>query len=342
MIKRLEADLAERFAQLALRNVVTEYPHKLDHLINGEHELLAPRTLHPAFYGAYDWHSAVHMHWTLARVLRLFPDTPSAANIGAVFDRHLNAIAINGELAYLDQPNRGSFERPYGWAWLLKLQAELHLLASVRKEEMRWRDALQPLAEAFRERFIAFIEKSDYPVRAGTHGNSAFAMLLAHDYAALMQDRTLIHAIAKVANRWFGKDQRYPAAYEPGGNDFLSGGLCEAALMARVVDGCSFFDWWQLFRPGDAAISSWLMPVHVSDRADPQIGHLEGLNLSRAWCWKQLAARDDVTRDIPAEVIARAVDAHLDQSLPYVAEGDFSATHWQASFALLALTEDSA
>lgn len=335
---QLNADLAERFAQLALRNVATEYPHKLDHLINGPHELLTPRALHPAFYGAYDWHSAVHMHWTLARVLRLFPGMPSAGDIRSLFDSHLNTATIASELSYLDQPNRSSFERPYGWAWLLKLQAELRLLAAEKLDAQRWRDALQPLTEAFRERFISFVGKSDYPVRTGTHANSAFAMLIVHDYAALMQDRTLIHAISYKANQWFGKDHRYPAEYEPGGNDFLSGGLCEAALMARVVDGCSFFDWWQLFNPGELAISSWLTPVKISDRADPQIGHLEGLNLSRAWCWKMLAAHDDVTRTIPVDVITRAIDAYLDASLPYVTEGDFSATHWQASFALLALT----
>lgn len=342
MSHQFNADLADRFAQVALRNVVTEYPHKLDHLINGPRELLAPRTLHPAFYGAYDWHSAVHMHWTLARVLRLFPETSSTGDIRVLFDSHLNTTTIASELAYLDQPNRGGFERPYGWAWLLKLQAELHLLAEVLSDAKRWRDALQPLTEVFRERFIAFIGKSDYPVRAGTHGNSAFAMLLAHDYAAVMQDRTLIHAITSKANQWFGKDHRYPVSYEPGGNDFLSGGLCEAALMARVVDGCSFFDWWQLFRPGGDAIATWLQPVKVSDRADPQIGHLEGLNLSRAWCWKLLAGHDDVTRDIPADVLARAIGAHLDASLPHATTGDFSATHWQASFALLALTENGA
>ncbi|MEP7155474.1 MAG: DUF2891 domain-containing protein [Betaproteobacteria bacterium] len=340
MAHLLTPALAESFARVALENVVTEYPHKLDHLIRGPHDLSAPRALHPAFYGAWDWHSAVHMHWTLARLLRLHPGITSAENISNVFDRHINAETIAQELAYLHEPGRESFERPYGWAWLLKLQADLHLLSASKpgnENWRRWRDQLQPLTELLRDRFITFIAKSDFPVRVGTHGNSAFALVLAHDYAEVMQDRTLVHAISDRANQWFGRDHNYPAAFEPGGSDFLSGGLCEAVLMSRVVDGCSFFDWWQVFRPDHAALANWLLPVTVSDRADPQIGHLAGLNLSRAWCWKMLAASD--ATDVPADVIQRAIDAHLDATMPHVTHGEFSATHWLATFALLALTQ---
>ncbi len=339
MAWNFDAALAERFAVLALQNITEQWPHKLDHVINGPQDLQAPITLHPAFYGAYDWHSAVHMHWTLARILRLHAAIASAPAIRAALDAHLNPAAIAKELAYLNQPNRATFERPYGWAWLLKLQAELYLLAKAHADGSHWYAALEPLATILREKLMDFWAKSDYPVRAGTHGNSAFAMLLALDYAAVLQDRALIHAVSAKANQWFGKDHAYPAAYEPGGNDFLSGGLCEAALMSRVVEDCDLSGWWQLFRPADAALASWLLPARVNDRLDPQIVHLDGLNLSRVWCWKILAAHADVRNSLPADVLQRAIDTHLDASMPHAAQGDFAATHWLASFALLALSE---
>jgi hypothetical protein len=188
---------------------------------------------------------------------------------------------------------------------------------------------------------IDFLRKSDYPVRAGTHTNSAFALLLALDYAAAHQDPALRQAIEAKAQAWFGKDARYPAQYEPSGNDFLSAGLCEAALMTqvylRVADSCSLADWWQQFRPSDNALATWLTPARVADRVDPQIVHLDGLNLSRAWCWTLI--RDQT--DLPREVLDGAIAAHLDASLPHVTQGDFAATHWLTSFALLALTEST-
>jgi hypothetical protein len=335
----LDAATASRYAQLALKNIVEPWPHKLDHLISGPEDLTAPRVQHPAFWGSYDWHSCVHMHWSLARLLRLFPDLPERNAVAAAFDAHLNRDTIAGELAYLAQPGRGSFERPYGWGWLLKLAAELVLLT--RKQgtadlsAKRWAEALAPLATAFHDRFIEFLPRADYPNRAGTHGNSAFALLLALDACDVTTSPALTQLIHRKAHDWFGRDRRYPAEYEPSGSDFLSAGLCEAALMSRVVDGCDYADWWQAFRPTDAALATWLTPAKVSDRIDPQIVHLDGLNLSRVWCWRMIAAQTDV----PREVIERAIDAHLAASLPHVAVGDFGATHWLASFALLALTE---
>jgi hypothetical protein len=331
---RLDAALAQQFAATALAVIPREFPHKLDHMINGAHDLRTPRQIHPAFYGCYDWHSSVHMHWSLVRLLRLFPALEGAATIRTLLDTSLAPANIAQELAYLDEPNRGSFERPYGWAWLLKLQAELHSLGHAP-----WRDALAPLAYVLRDCLIAFLHKSDYPVRAGTHANSAFALLLALDYANTTQDLAVRKAIETKAQAWFGKDARYPAQYEPSGSDFLSAGLCEAALMLRVytrmADGCSAQDWWDQFRPSDAALATWLTPARVADRTDPQIVHLDGLNLSRAWCWHMLGG----STDLPPELIARAISAHLDASLPHVTQGDFAATHWLVSFALLALSD---
>ena len=327
---------ASPFARIALENIVRAYPNKPDHLLTGDADLHSPRQLHPAFYGSYDWHSSVHMHWLLARLMRCAPDLPERDKIHDAFDRHFTPENIATETAYLQHPARRTFERTYGWAWLLKLQAELHLLAAAGHAGKRWRDNLQPLADAIVDRYLQFLPLSPYPVRTGTHGNSAFGLLLALDYAEAIQHIALRRAIAAKANAWFGHDRRYPAAYEPGGDDFLSAGLVEAALMLRLVDGCSYADWWELFCPAPNELAVWLLPVQVADRSDPKLAHLDGVNLSRAWCWKII--RPQLDRALQAQV-DKAIHAHLDASLPAAVESDYAGTHWLASFALLALTD---
>lgn len=325
------------FARVALANVVQEYPNKLEHVINSAAELLAPKRLHPSFYGSFDWHSSVHMHWTLVRLLRCFPSLPESAAIAAVLDKHLAPAAIAGETAYLMQPSRQSFERTYGWAWLLKLQDELIRLAAIDSRGKTWRDALQPLVDMFVDRYLEFLPVARYPIRAGTHANSAFGLLFALDYAERVQHIALGKLIKSRANAWFGRDRRYPAAYEPGGDDFLSPGLMEAVLMRRVVDDCSYADWWEVFRPEPHDLLVWLTPVTVSDRIDLKLAHLDGLNLARAWCWKTILPI------LPADFrdpVRGAIRAHLDAALPHVCQGSYAGTHWLASFALLALTEE--
>jgi len=334
----IERALAESFAAIALANVGTPYPFKLDQVIGSDADVLAPRALHPVFHGSYDWHSCVHMHWTLARLLRLHPDHAGAEATRRHFDATFTPVAVGGELATLAGPHRASFERPYGWGWLLKLAGELHALAVDQPQATRWRDALTPLANEFADRFVGWLPRVDHPTRAGTHGNTAFALLLALDYAEAMQHRALVRLIGERSNRWYGRDRRYPADYEPSGDDFLSGGLIEAALMQRVVDGCSFSDWWAQFEPARSAIGHWLEPVRVSDAQDPKIVHLHGLNLSRAWCWRRLLP--DLAPELRT-VVERAIDTHLAASLPAATRGDYVGTHWLASFALLAL-DDSA
>ncbi|MGH6609938.1 MAG: DUF2891 domain-containing protein, partial [Burkholderiaceae bacterium] len=282
----LDARLAATFAVIALSNIRTEYPYKLDQVLTRDADVRAPRVLHPAFHGSYDWHSCVHMHWTLARLLRLHPQHSHAEATREHFEQRLTQANITGELETIAGPHRTSFERPYGWGWLLKLAAELHELVERNDTAVCWRDAITPLAQAFAERFIDFLPRATYPTRAGTHGNSAFALLLALDYCETVQHRALHRSIVDCANRWFGRDRRYPANYEPSGDDFLSSGLVEAALMRRAVDGCSFADWWQQFQPSRPAMNAWLQPVTVSDPTDSKIVHLHGLNLSRAWCWR--------------------------------------------------------
>ncbi|WP_420476873.1 DUF2891 domain-containing protein [Noviherbaspirillum sp. ST9] len=327
---------ASPFARVALENVLREYPNKPDHLLTNGADLRAPRELHPAFYGSYDWHSSVHMHWLLARLLRYVPELDERTQVHEVFDLHFSAENIAIEASYLRHSARRTFERPYGWAWLLKLQAELHRLAASDESAAKWRDNLQPLADAVVDGFQEFLPLAQYPVRAGTHANSAFSLILALDYADAVQHLALRRLVAGKASAWFGRDRRYPAAYEPGGDDFLSAGLVEAALMLRLVDGCSYADWWELFCPLQNDLATWLLPVSVADRSDPKLVHLDGVNLSRAWCWKTIRPQLDAT--LRARVDA-AIEAHLDASLPGTVSGDYAGTHWLASFALLALTE---
>ncbi len=330
----VDAALAARFVAVALANVAAEYPFHLVHYARDARDIAPPRALHPVFFGSYDWHSCVHMHWTLARCLRRHPQAPFAAAVVAHFDARLTPSSVAAECAYFGAPGRAGFERPYGWGWLLKLQAELIALAPQTPAAARGRDALAPLVALIVERLLAYLPRADHPVRAGTHGNSAFALALALDYAQAVQHRALTRAIEARAQQWFGADRRYPAAYEPSGDDFLSGGLTEARLMQRALDGCDFADWWAAFEPPADGLARWLAPVTVSDATDAKIVHLHGLNLSRAACWRALQPA------LPAPLqpaVARAVDAHVAASLPAATAGDYVGTHWLASFALLAL-----
>ena len=299
------------FAAVALANVRREYPRHVSHLLTRPMEELDPRKLHPAFYGSYDWHSSVHMHWLLARVQRLYPD----ARIARLFDEHLAPSALQAELAYFRA--NATFERPYGWAWLLKLHAEL-----LRLGEQRWSDAVRPLAIELAARLGRFVAAAPYPIRAGSHGNTAFASLLALDYARTAGDSDLKADIESAARRWYGEDREAPLAYEPSLDDFLSPSLVEAALMSEVL-GTEYAAWSRRFF---SASPETLAPPLVSDRADPKQAHLDGLALSRAWCFGKLGYAD-------------AAERHLKAGMPHVVGGHYAGEHWLASFAVLALTE---
>jgi hypothetical protein len=332
---RLDAATAAAFADVALANIGRECPHKLDHVLDDDADLVAPRELHPAFHGSFDWHSCVHMHWLLARIRREFPQLPASAQIEAVFDRHLTADAVATEVAYLKRPSAASFERPYGWAWLLKLAAELHR-GDVRSA--RWASDLQPLARAFAARFVAFLPRTHHPVRHGVHANTAFALALALDYARVVGDGALEAACTEKASAFFATDRDLPAQWEPSGADFLSPALIEAALMRRVLGRRAFTPWLAAALPGFGAArpSSLFVPVTGIDRSDAQLVHLDGLNLSRAWCLFDIAAglaRDDSRVD----VARRAADAHLAAGWRGLASVDFVGAHWLATYAVLAL-----
>ncbi len=313
----LTEELAERLSRVALANIARDYPRRIDHLLAGPDDELRPRVVHPAFHGAYDWHSAVHMHWTLVRVLRLYPVSPVAAAIGDALDERLSAGALARELAYLRSPAGRTFERPYGWAWLLELQAE------ALRAQGRWARTLEPLARHLAAAIGEYLAAAPYPVRAGSHGNSAFACLLALDYARTAPDPSLELAIRKAARRWHEHDRGAPLAYEPSLDDFLSPSLCEAALMQRVLPAGEFSGWLARFAPeGFGALAE---PPRGYDPADPKHSHLDGLCLSRAWCLTRLGN-------------AALAEGLVAAALPHVAGGDYAGEHWLASFAVLALS----
>ncbi|MFN7021705.1 MAG: DUF2891 domain-containing protein [Phycisphaerales bacterium] len=335
-------DQLGRFAAIALGHIDREYPSKLDHVINDERDLLGPRALHPVFYGSFDWHSSVHGHWLLARVLRLCPSVVHAAAIRAVFDAHFTPPNVAAEVAYLRQPGRATFERMYGWSWLLKLACELHVGAASGGEGSpdfaRWRRALEPLAAEFTARYMGYLPKATYPIRVGTHTNSAFGLIFALEYARLTGHREFEDLIVRKARGWYSTDRGCPA-WEPDGSDFFSPALIEVECMSRVLPESEFLGWLDGFLPNieTREPTTLFRPASVSDRTDGQITHLDGLNLSRAWCWKSLALALPVG-DPRRSLAERAAVVHLDSALSHIA-GDYMGKHWLASFALLALTE---
>ncbi len=331
----LTPEIASRFARLALAHVEREYPNKLEHVYNGAQDVLEPRVLHPLFFGSFDWHSCVHGYWLLATLLRRFPDLAEAREIRGLFDRNIRDAHVNAELAYLSQPNRATFERPYGWAWLLMLAAELARHAT--DDGKRWSLIMKPLANAFVARFNAFLPKATYPIRVGTHFNSAFAIALALEYADVTHDKRFGRLLRGRAVAWFANDADCQA-WEPGGDDFLSSALMEAECMRRSLDDDLFAPWLDKFLPrlADQDPRVLFVPATVSDRSDGKIAHLDGLNLSRAWCWRSIARSwpaDDPRRALALE----AARIHLDASLPHLA-ADYAGEHWLATFALLALS----
>src|SRR6266566_7377211 len=314
---KLDLRTGSRFATIALGHVVREYPGRLDHVLTGPADLKNPRALHPVFFGSFDWHSCVHSHWLLATLYRLYPDLPEHDAIRTLFSASLTKEKIAGERAYLKRPSAGSFERPYGSAWLLMLQAEL--LRQRTPKGKRWAAALRPLADDFTARFNVHLGKATYPERAGTHGNTAFALVLAQEYAVMAKDKTFADAIRGCARRWYAKDSDCQA-WEPSGEDFLSPALIEAACMRRVLGPTAFRSWFHRFLPQatQRRPASLFSPARVSDRRDDRIVHLDGLNLSRAWCWRFIAKNlppDDAIHGIAA----RAAERHLAAGLPFIA-----------------------
>ncbi len=332
----LTQEQASAFARLALKGIQKEYPNKPGNVLSSDADVKGPRALHPAFYGCFDWHSSVHGHWMLVRLLRLFPDLPERKEIRAVLVAHLTAKNIQAEVNYFAHPNNLSFERMYGWAWLLKLAEELHGWDDADAKE--WSRNLKPLADVIVARYLAFLPKQTYPIRAGVHPNTAFGLAFALDYARAAGEKSLQQLIEKRSRDYYGKDVGIPAKWEPDGADFLSPSLIEADLMRRVLPPGEFQEWFARFLPDLAKgePKNLLMPATVTDRTDSQLVHLDGLNLSRAWCMRGIAAA--LPADDPARIFLIATATrHADAALRHVASGDYAGEHWLASFAVYLL-----
>ena len=333
----LTPDRAAALADLALKGLTREYPNKPGDVLNADADVKSPRQMHPAFYGCFDWHSSVHGHWMLVRLLRQYPDMPKAKQIRAALDGNLTADKLKAEAEYFARPNAKSFERPYGWSWLLKLAEELHTWDD--PDGRRWAANLRPLADVIVARYLDYFPKQTYPIRSGVHSSTAFGLAFAHDFAVTTKHTKLRELIEERARTYYGKDADAPARWEPDGADFFSPSLMEADLMRRVLPPAEFRAWFGKYLPGVAKgePATLFHPATVTDRTDPQIVHLDGLNLSRAWCMRGIAA---ATPDGPArkELLA-AADRHAVAALKHVASGDYAGEHWLASFAVYLLSE---
>ena len=324
---------ARDLATTALRTVREEYPYDLRVVYRAPGAAPArPRDRHPAFYGSYDWHSAVEMHWVLVRLLRLFPDEVPADEIRLVLDEHLTDVAISTETAWFAA--HPGMERPYGWGWALTLYDEAASWGTA------WADALRPLADHFLAALAGWLPRMRYPVRHGVHPNSAFGLVRSLPAArrrAAEGDGAALRAIEDAARRWFAADRDAPAGWEPSGADFLSPVLTEAVLMAEVLPAAEFEPWLSAFLPGLAG-GALFEPAVVTDPTDGQGAHLHGLNLSRAWAMRRVAAALP-SGDSRAALLLDAARRHAEPELSQVSGSDYMVEHWLAAFALLYLDE---
>jgi hypothetical protein len=335
---QFDVKAAERFANLALACVHKEYPNHISHTLNSDADVAPPRKLTPAFYGCYDWHSSVHGHWLLVRLIRTFPDAPFVQPARDALRQSLTAENLAQEAAYLQGEGRASFERPYGLAWLLQLATELREWDDPQAKEMAAN--LHPLEKIVLERLGTWLPKLSNPVRIGEHDQTAFGLGLILDYARGNGDQKFTEMLVSKAKRFYLNDKNCPLAYEPSGEDFLSPCLGEADLMRRVLPGQEFARWLQTFMPqiptsGD---SQWLQPVVSPDPSDPKLAHLDGLNLSRAWMLEGIAAGLPKGDKRLPSIIATA-DAHKRAGLAAVTGAHYEGGHWLGSFAVYLVTQ---
>jgi hypothetical protein len=328
---------AERFANLALACVHKEYPNKISHTMTSDADVAPPRRLTPAFYGCYDWHSSVHGHWLLVRLVQSFPDAAFVPAARQALGESLTAEHAAQEAGYLRGEGRSSFERPYGLAWLLQLVSELRQWNDPQAKDMAGN--LRSLEQAAVERLNAWLPKLQNPVRVGEHDQTAFALGLMLDYARGIEDQGFASLLVAKARQFFLRDVNCPMAYEPSGEDFLSPCLGEADLMRRVLSADEFASWLRGFLPQIPASGGgqWLQPVVSPDPSDPKLAHLDGLNLSRAWMLEGIAAGLS-TGDKRLAAIQSAADAHRRAGLAAVTGEHYEGGHWLGSFAVYLVT----
>jgi hypothetical protein len=328
-IPPFSVEIASKFSNQAYSCLTSEYPNRIVHSLEASADVKSPMALHPAFYGCYDWHSSVHGHWMLVKMLQLFPDLPNRNEIIKTLDKNLTKENIQAEINYLKAKDRNSFERPYGWAWCLKLTAEL---ANADTDYgKRWFKNMLPLAETIKSMYYDYLPGLYYPIRRGVYENTAFGLAFAFDYAQQMDDKTFAAFIKERSTFYFGNDRNIPASWEPEGDDFFSPSLIEAELMRRVLNRDEFLLWFKNFMP--QLPFSLTSPAVVADRDDPKGVHLDGLNLSRAWCLFELAKAlpDDsqMHRDL-----WQSGYRHASEALPNVLSDNYVGSHWLSTFAV--------
>jgi DUF2891 family protein len=332
---------AQRFARLALDCVHKEYPNKIAHLMNSDADVAPPRKLTPAFYGCYDWHSSVHGHWLLARLARTFPSADFTPEARAALQQSLTAENIAQEVAYLNAPGRASFERPYGLAWLLQLGQELREWDQAEPNGIAHQLSanLRPLEEAAMGRLKTWLPKLSHPVRIGEHDQTAFAVGLMIDYARGAGDRDFLALLLAEARDFYAADKNCPLAYEPSGEDFLSPCLAEADVMRRVLPAKEFANWLEQFLPQIPSNGGymWLRPEKVTDPSDPKLGHIDGLNLSRAWMLEGIASGLP-PHDARIAALKNCAAAHRAAGLAAVTGKYYVGGHWLGSFAVYLVT----
>jgi len=328
--RELTVGTAGRFAALALDCVDREYPNLIHHVLSGDDDVAPPRQLTPGFYGCFDWHSAVHGHWLLARLARLFPDAAFTETAREKLGANLTREHLLAEAAYVSHPDRAGFERPYGLAWLLQLVTELDQWND--EQASQWRAWLRPLETIAVERLSEWIPKLHYPIRIGEHDQTAFAFGLAHDYARQVGNDDLVAVLDDAAERFYSSDRDCPLDYEPSGHDFLSPCLAEADFMRRVMAPGAFAEWLEGFLPAIGE-DDWLPVAVVTDRADGKLSHIDGLNLSRAWMLEGIASGLPAS-DSRHQALASAVREHAEAGLAGVTDAHYAGGHWLASFAV--------
>lgn len=335
--RTLLGERAGTYIELAVTNMLAEYPHMPYFIATGPASYRTHRELHPAFFGSFDWHSCVEMHWLVVRLLRRFPGLAQEERARSTLAALLTPGAIEVEAAFFMDPNHKTLERPYGWGWLLALSHELHTWDDT--DAARWAAALDPLATVLMDHLLAWLPRLTYPQRIGMHANTAFGLSRSWDAAGLLRPE-LQEAMREAATRWFATDTAYPAHYEPSGADFLSAALSEAELMAKVLPREAFAPWLDGFLPGitKSEPASLFTPALVSDVTDGQIAHLHGLNVSRAWAFVRLAGALP-EGDTRAVALKDAAERHAAASLGAVVGSDYSVEHWLAAYATLLLSE---
>ncbi|MCM2369046.1 DUF2891 domain-containing protein [Aporhodopirellula aestuarii] len=335
---QLTAETANAWAELVLKNIDIEFPNKMSLVYVDASQVKTPKEHFPAFYGCFDWHSSVHGHWVLVRLLRSMPDLPNAPRIRATLNEHLSKENLVHEAAFFERDEHKSFERMYGWAWFLRLAMELEEWDDT--DALRWRENLRPLEVVLRQRIDAYLPLLSYPIRVGQHTDTGFALGQLLDYAAALDQPDLSDLVTQTANRFYSGDRRYPVRYEPSGHDFFSSCWNEADLMRRVLPADEFAQWLGDFVPNAKAqlTDGTIEPVEVPDVTDGKLVHLAGLNLNRAWCLRAVANALPVNHELK-EPLMTSARRHLQAGMKYVNSGHYEGDHWLATFALYAITE---